>query len=42
MSKMLCPFELPSALRKVEQSATDTYAMFIAEPFEAVSSYTRC
>ena len=35
MSKMLRPFELPSALRKVEQSATDTYAMFIAEPFEA-------
>ena len=35
MSKMLRPFELPNALRRVEQSATDTYAMFIAEPFEA-------
>ncbi|MDR1401383.1 MAG: DNA-directed RNA polymerase subunit alpha [Puniceicoccales bacterium] len=35
MAKILRQFELPDKLHKVEQSATDTYAMFIAEPFEA-------
>ncbi|MDR2432871.1 MAG: DNA-directed RNA polymerase subunit alpha [Puniceicoccales bacterium] len=33
--KVLHQFELPDKLYKVEQSATDTYAMFVAEPFEA-------
>ncbi|MDR1432917.1 MAG: DNA-directed RNA polymerase subunit alpha [Puniceicoccales bacterium] len=35
MTKILRQFELPDKLHKVEQTATDTYAMFIAEPFEA-------
>jgi DNA-directed RNA polymerase subunit alpha len=35
MAKILRQFELPDRLHKVEQTATDTYAMFIAEPFEA-------
>ncbi|MDR1413937.1 MAG: DNA-directed RNA polymerase subunit alpha [Puniceicoccales bacterium] len=35
MVKILRQFELPDKLHKVEQTATDTYAMFIAEPFEA-------
>ncbi|MDE6432385.1 MAG: DNA-directed RNA polymerase subunit alpha [Opitutales bacterium] len=35
MVKQLGKFELPSKLTKVEQTATDTYAMFIVEPFEA-------
>lgn len=33
MVKQLGKFELPNKLTKVEQTATDTYAMFIAEPF---------
>ncbi|MDR0693625.1 MAG: DNA-directed RNA polymerase subunit alpha [Puniceicoccales bacterium] len=33
--KVLHQFELPDRLYKVEQTATDTYAMFVAEPFEA-------
>ncbi|MDR2776638.1 MAG: DNA-directed RNA polymerase subunit alpha [Puniceicoccales bacterium] len=33
--KVLHQFELPDKLYKVEQTATDTYAMFVAEPFEA-------
>ncbi|MDR1595529.1 MAG: DNA-directed RNA polymerase subunit alpha, partial [Puniceicoccales bacterium] len=35
MSKTLRQFELPEKLHRVEQTATDTYAMFIAEPFES-------
>jgi DNA-directed RNA polymerase subunit alpha len=35
MIKVLHQFELPDRLYKVEQTATDTYAMFVAEPFEA-------
>ncbi|MDR2737764.1 MAG: DNA-directed RNA polymerase subunit alpha [Puniceicoccales bacterium] len=35
MAKILRQFELPDRLHRVEQTATDTYAMFIAEPFEA-------
>lgn len=35
MVKQLGKFELPNKLTKVDQTATDTYAMFIAEPFEA-------
>ncbi|MDR3274115.1 MAG: DNA-directed RNA polymerase subunit alpha [Puniceicoccales bacterium] len=34
MVKRLGKFELPNRLTKVEQTATDTYTMFIAEPFE--------
>ncbi|MDR2436230.1 MAG: DNA-directed RNA polymerase subunit alpha [Puniceicoccales bacterium] len=34
MVKRLGKFELPNRLVKVEQTATDTYAMFVAEPFE--------
>lgn len=35
MTKVLRQFELPDRLHRIEQTATDTYAMFIAEPFEA-------
>jgi DNA-directed RNA polymerase subunit alpha len=35
MVKVLRQFQLPNSLHKVEQTATDTYAAFIAEPFEA-------
>ncbi len=35
MVKRLGKFELPNKLTKVDQTATDTYAMFIAEPFES-------
>ncbi len=35
MVKRLGKFELPTRLTKVDQTATDTYAMFLAEPFEA-------
>ncbi len=35
MVKRLGKFELPTKLTKVDQTATDTYAMFLAEPFEA-------
>ncbi|MDR0595140.1 MAG: DNA-directed RNA polymerase subunit alpha [Puniceicoccales bacterium] len=34
MVKRLGKFELPNKLAKVEQTATDTYTMFVAEPFE--------
>jgi DNA-directed RNA polymerase subunit alpha len=34
MVKRLGKFQLPNRLTKVDQTATDTYAMFIAEPFE--------
>jgi DNA-directed RNA polymerase subunit alpha len=35
MARKLGSFELPTRLAKVEHTATATYAMFIAEPFEA-------
>ncbi|MDR2779053.1 MAG: DNA-directed RNA polymerase subunit alpha [Puniceicoccales bacterium] len=35
MIKVLHQFELPDKLYKIEQTATDTYTMFVAEPFEA-------
>ncbi|MDR2668278.1 MAG: DNA-directed RNA polymerase subunit alpha [Puniceicoccales bacterium] len=35
MAKILGKFELPTRLAKVENSATDTYAAFVAEPFES-------
>lgn len=40
MAKRLGKFELPNRLIKVEDSATDTYAKFIAEPFEAGYGHT--
>lgn len=40
MAKRLGKFELPNRLIKVEESATDTYAKFIAEPFEAGYGHT--
>lgn len=33
-------FELPKRLMKVEETATDTYAMFVAEPFETGYGHT--
>ena len=35
MPARLRRFEMPKSLTKVEASATETYAKFIAEPFEA-------
>ena len=35
MTKVLRRFELPDKLYKVDSTATDTYTMFVAEPFEA-------
>jgi DNA-directed RNA polymerase subunit alpha len=35
MIKRLGKFELPNRLTKIDQTATDTYAMFVAEPFES-------
>ena len=35
MPARLGRFEMPKSLTKVEASATETYAKFIAEPFEA-------
>lgn len=40
MPKRLGKFELPKRLTKVEDSATDTYAMFVAEPFETGYGHT--
>lgn len=40
MAKRLGKFELPNRLIKVEESATDTYAKFVAEPFEAGYGHT--
>lgn len=40
MAKRLGKFELPNRLIKVEESASDTYAKFIAEPFEAGYGHT--
>jgi DNA-directed RNA polymerase subunit alpha len=35
MIKRLGKFELPKKLTKVDETATDTYSMYIAEPFES-------
>lgn len=35
MTKRLGRFQLPTKLARVDETATDTYAMFIAEPFES-------
>lgn len=40
MAKRLRKFELPKRLNKVENTATDTYAMYIAEPFETGYGHT--
>src|SRR6201991_4504077 len=40
MPKRLGKFELPNKLTKVEESSTDTYAKFVAEPFEAGYGHT--
>ena len=40
MSKRLGKFELPQRLVKEEDSATDTFARFVAEPFEAGYGHT--
>jgi DNA-directed RNA polymerase subunit alpha len=40
MPKRLGKFELPKRLVKVDDSATDTYAMFVAEPFETGYGHT--
>jgi DNA-directed RNA polymerase subunit alpha len=40
MPKRLGKFELPKRLVKIEDSATDTYAMFVAEPFETGYGHT--
>ena len=40
MSKSLAPFEIPDRLIKDEDTATETYAKFTAEPFEAGFGHT--
>lgn len=40
MPKRLAKFELPKQLTKVEETATDTFATFIAEPFETGYGHT--
>ncbi len=40
MAKRLAKFELPKILTKVEETASDTYAQFIAEPFETGYGHT--
>lgn len=40
MPKRLGKFELPNRLTKVDESATDTFAIFQAEPFEAGYGHT--
>jgi len=40
MPKRLGKFELPSKLTKMEEGATNTYAKFFAEPFEAGYGHT--
>jgi len=40
MPKRLAKFELPKRLTKIEESATDTYATFVAEPFETGYGHT--
>ena len=40
MPKRLGKFELPNRLSKVEDTATDTFATFTAEPFESGYGHT--
>ena len=40
MAKRLGKFELPKRLTKTEEKATDTYGMFVAEPFESGYGHT--
>lgn len=40
MAKRLAKFELPKLLTKVEETASETYAQFIAEPFETGYGHT--
>lgn len=40
MPKRLAKFELPKRLSKVEETATETYSMFVAEPFETGYGHT--
>lgn len=40
MAKRLGKFELPNRLSKVEETATDTYSMYVAEPFETGYGHT--
>ena len=40
MPKRLGKFELPNRLSKVDETATDTYATFTAEPFESGYGHT--
>lgn len=40
MAKRLGKFELPNRLAKVEETATDTYSMYVAEPFETGYGHT--
>ena len=40
MPKRLGKFELPNRLTKVEETASDTFAIFHAEPFEAGYGHT--
>ncbi|HQU08593.1 MAG: DNA-directed RNA polymerase subunit alpha [Verrucomicrobia bacterium 21-51-4] len=40
MAKRLGKFELPKRLTKIDESATNNYAMFIAEPFEPGYGHT--
>lgn len=40
MAKRLAKFELPKILSKVEETASETYAQFVAEPFETGYGHT--
>lgn len=40
MAKRLAKFELPKILTKIEETASDTYAQFVAEPFETGYGHT--
>jgi DNA-directed RNA polymerase subunit alpha len=40
MAKRLAKFELPKILTKIEETATDAYAQFVAEPFETGYGHT--
>ena len=40
MAKRLGKFELPNRLTKVDETATDTFSMYVAEPFETGYGHT--
>jgi DNA-directed RNA polymerase subunit alpha len=40
MARRLAKFELPKTLTKIEETATSTYAQFVAEPFETGYGHT--